>query len=184
MQNVSYITGVPLAVCDMSFDFPAVTTVCLFMYTFLLSCTASIIWQKTSQTTRKICWCQPGFSLWTCRISMKIVFVWFCKKKRRKKDFVFLVTVCVKRTLNNRHRVKHGEIQQNIIEKLMNYFLFITLWIIQLYSLLYGLYEILNKKYKLYLLLNYWLMMLLVIVSWSLVLPFRKFTLSFKYTGF
>lgn len=34
MQNVSYITCVPLAVCDMSFNFPAVTTVCLF-YVYL-----------------------------------------------------------------------------------------------------------------------------------------------------
>lgn len=35
---------------------------------------------------------------------------------------------------------------QNIVEKLLNYFLFNTLWIIQLYSLLYGLNEVLNKK--------------------------------------
>lgn len=35
MQNVSYITCVPLAVCDMSFFFfPAVTMVCLF-YVYL-----------------------------------------------------------------------------------------------------------------------------------------------------
>lgn len=41
---------VPLAVCDMNFDFLAVMMVCLLMYTFLFSCKASIIWQKTSQT--------------------------------------------------------------------------------------------------------------------------------------
>lgn len=151
MQNVSYITCVPLAVCDMSFDFPAVTTVCLFMYTFLLSCTASIIWQKTFQTIRKICWCQPGFSLWTCRISMNIVFVRFCKKKRKKKRFCFPSNcMCQENIRITDIRVKHGEIQWNVIEKLLNYFLFNTLWIIQLYSLLYGLYEVLNKKYKLF----------------------------------
>lgn len=42
MQHVSYITCVPLAVCDMSFDFPAVTTVCLF-YVYLFFYVAQLL---------------------------------------------------------------------------------------------------------------------------------------------
>lgn len=39
-----------------------------------------------------------------------------------------------------------GETHPTVPATLFIYFLFDTMWIIQLYSLLYGLYEILNKK--------------------------------------
>lgn len=91
-QNVSYITCVPLAVCDMSFDFPAVTTVCLFffffsMYTFSFSVAQLLSFGRKPFETKmeKYVGANQGFLCGHAEISMNIVFVRFCKKKRKKK---------------------------------------------------------------------------------------------------
>lgn len=84
-KSVSYITCVSLAACDMTFHFTAVTVVRLSVRTILLSCTAasssssissatypsSSIWNLFKQTHVGA---NQGFNLWTCRISMNIVF--------------------------------------------------------------------------------------------------------------
>lgn len=66
MQNVSYITCVPLAVCDISFLFfssshNGMPFYVYLVFVFVLSCTASIIWQKTFQTIRKHVGANQGF---------------------------------------------------------------------------------------------------------------------------